>query len=1013
MDKRRAIRFVLLLSLTLTLFFLAFTQSVLGVAQAEACPAFPGLRELRQPDGAIFHARQWGDEWLHGWETADGYTILKDKVSGYWYYARRDEKGSLVSTGVRADRTPPAGVPKHVRPLVASKRGGIPRTPHPLRKRAAPRQFAYSFNVPVILVTFSDTVGQEVYGKEEFEALLFGDHPSVATGPGSLKDYYKEVSYGRLLLSPGPAGVAGWVYANLARAFYGSNNAWGYDLRPAELVREAVLAADAQIDFSQCDSDGDGRVDAVVVIHQGRGEEESGDPNDIWSHQWSLSGAGLPPVQVDGVIVDDYTIQPERLGQGMSTIGVFCHEFGHVLGLPDLYDPDPWYDPDKSSAGVGSWDLMGAGGWLQTQRPGDTPAHFSAWSKTFLGWVTPERVKGFRENAEIRAVEESPQVYMLLNNPQGVDWQVSQPGEGEYFLVENRQRIGFDRALPGEGLLVWHVDESVSGWYGWYPNSDETHKLVDIEEADGLADLDFNRNYGDAGDPFPGTSGARRFSSDTNPDSNWYDGRKTGVTVSRISDPGLTMTADLGTSYAVTHPGYDDVGATLAGLGYNYFELQGEYERLADPDFLDCFSAAFINSAGDIPSPIDGTTADALRFYVANGGKLYLSDWAFPFVNEVFPSYVNFIWPDPCIGAAQTVNATVADSGLRNYLGAGQVEVTYALDNWAVIDSVGTETYVLLEGDVPVYSSQSPPLNHQLTRIPERQTTANLGGQKAAVLKNRPLAVSFPYGNGVVVYTTWSCVAQPLDFQQKFLEYTGLLRQPLLEQAVTVSLPDETTAAPGSAVVVPVYVANGTGAAGFQFVLLWDVPWLTEPQVEKGTLIAEDPGWIIGYRMEDGTLQGQFGGDGFPLNPPKFGEKASVRQATYHWVGVLLYNTEGRALEAAEGELLRVSFKVAQDAPPGTAANVWFEEPKVSDRSGQALPVEVEGGHLTVVPAREKGDVSGDGVVDIFDVVKAINIALGRITPTDEEMYAADVNSDGEVDIFDVVRIINIALGRV
>lgn len=547
------------------LLVVALVLLVGGTGQAEAVPAFPGPVELRQPDGATFLARQWGDERRHGWETVDGYTILKDEASGYWYYVRLDERGNLVSAGVRADGTPPAGVPKCVRPVAesGSEKG---RTPAFSREKSAgvvPR--SGEVKVPVILITFSDTVGQEVYGKEDFEALLFGDHPLVATGPGSMRDSYKEVSYGKLLLSAGPAGVVGWVYAANPRAYYSGNDAQGYDLRPAELVRDAVLAADAQIDFSQYDNGGDGRVDAVVVIHQGRGEEESGDPDDIWSHRWSLSAAGLGPVQVDGVIVDDYTIQPERFEQEMSTIGVFAHEFGHVLGLPDLYDYD------YSSAGVGSWDLMG-NNWLATQRPGDTPPHLSAWSKAFLGWVTPEKVTGFREKAEIRAVEESPQVYMLLSNPQGVDWQVSQPGKGEYFLVENRQRIGFDSALPGEGLLVWHVDESVGGWG---PNSDENHKLVDPEEADGLAELD--RSWwprGDAGDPFPGTSGNRRFSSDTNPDSNWYDGRKTGATISRISDTAPIMTADLGTIYAVTHPWYDDIGAVLAGLGHTYFELQ-------------------------------------------------------------------------------------------------------------------------------------------------------------------------------------------------------------------------------------------------------------------------------------------------------------------------------------------------------------------------------------------------------------------------------------------------------
>ncbi len=101
--------------------FFMFTLFVISAGRAEAAPAFPGLVELRQPDGSVFLARQWGDEWLHGWETADGYTICKEDATGYWYYARTDETGNLVSTDVRADRTPPADIPKYVRPLIETR----------------------------------------------------------------------------------------------------------------------------------------------------------------------------------------------------------------------------------------------------------------------------------------------------------------------------------------------------------------------------------------------------------------------------------------------------------------------------------------------------------------------------------------------------------------------------------------------------------------------------------------------------------------------------------------------------------------------------------------------------------------------------------------------------------------------------------------------------------------------------------------------------------------------------
>jgi len=154
--------------------------------------------------------------------------------------------------------------------------------------------------------------------------------------------------------------------------YYGATEA-----RWAEFARDAILAADADIDFSQYDADGDGTVDAVAIIHQGRGKEESGKATDIWSHQSSLSGAGLGALTLDGVTVDTYIIMPEVQGAGgdITTIGVLAHEYGHALGLPDLYDVD------YSSAGIGDWGLMGGGAWLQVSRAGDSPAHMVAGSK--------------------------------------------------------------------------------------------------------------------------------------------------------------------------------------------------------------------------------------------------------------------------------------------------------------------------------------------------------------------------------------------------------------------------------------------------------------------------------------------------------------------------------------------------------------------------------------------------------------------------------------------------------
>ena len=123
-------------------------------------------------------------------------------------------------------------------------------------------------------------------------------------------------------------------------------------------------------------------------------------------------------------------------------------------------------------------------------------------------------MNGVLSNEFIEAVEYNDDVYLLLDNPNGPsDWG---GGEGEYFLIENRQKIGYDAGLPGHGLIIWHIDESRKS------NSDENHKLVDLEAADGRTDMDQNINYGDAGDPFPGITNNREFGKTTNPNSNLY-----------------------------------------------------------------------------------------------------------------------------------------------------------------------------------------------------------------------------------------------------------------------------------------------------------------------------------------------------------------------------------------------------------------------------------------------------------------------------------------------------------
>ncbi|MCJ7625274.1 MAG: M6 family metalloprotease domain-containing protein, partial [Anaerolineaceae bacterium] len=237
---------------------------------------------------------------------------------------------------------------------------------------------------------------------------------------------------------------------------------------------------------------------------------------DIWSHKWVFTNGDY---DADGTKLYAYLTVPEE-----AKIGVCCHELGHLLfGFPDLYDTD------YSSEGVGYWCLMGTGSWLGG---GEIPAHPSAWCKLKQGWVTKKSPVG-SSVLDIEDVKSSHTVYHL--------WKNAAAGN-EYYLVENRQKIKYDRDLPGEGLLIWHVDESIP------TNSDEIHPKVSLVQSDGKKDLENGSNRGDQGDPFPGTSDNKTFDALSTPNTNSYSGLDTCVKVQNISAPGAVMTAAVVTS---------------------------------------------------------------------------------------------------------------------------------------------------------------------------------------------------------------------------------------------------------------------------------------------------------------------------------------------------------------------------------------------------------------------------------------------------------------------------------
>jgi immune inhibitor A len=406
-----------------------------------------------------------------------------------------------------------------------------------------------SIKALAVVVDFSDKV--HTVTATYFDTLIFA--PPVASGLGSVRDFYNKVSYGQVdIITVNLPSSKGWVRAPQTYDYY-VNSAYGtdspYPNNSQKLAEDVVDALHtAGVDFSQYDNTGSGVTAPIMLIHAGPGAEASGDVHDIWSHSWSLQN----PRTYNGVTIQDYVIMPEywynvNAATSDMTIGVFAHEMAHGFwSLPDLYDRT------YSSYGLGDWSLMASGSWNGPNGLGGGPAWPDAWSRVQMGFVTPAEVTGSVTGQSI------PQTY---NNPAPAHTvlKLNSPvlGSQEYFLIENRQQTPntYDLYLPGSGLLIYHVDEAMWNYALWndnpcivFPscNCAAAHYLVALLQNDGIRDLERMVNTGDSFDPFPGSNFWRNWSMATNPSSgSWYTCSDTGISLANISNSGAVMTANI------------------------------------------------------------------------------------------------------------------------------------------------------------------------------------------------------------------------------------------------------------------------------------------------------------------------------------------------------------------------------------------------------------------------------------------------------------------------------------
>ncbi len=355
----------------------------------------------------------------------------------------------------------------------------------------------------VILVNFADVKFET--NKAELDSMLTGKNYSrdyyymyggrkyFVTSNGSAWQYFYESSNGQY--SP-QFDVVGPVTVSKNMDYYGKNNpTTSFDAAPWDMVKEACELVNDSVDFSLYDNDKDGYVDFVYVVYAGYGEADGGAANTIWPHSYWLLDAGAT-CKVDGKYVDLYACGNELdyYTKHHTGIGTFCHEFSHVLGLPDLYTTE-----GQTHKTLGSWDILDYGPYNNDM---NTPPAYSAYERFMMGWLTPRLIVE-AEDVELEELQESNSALLISSTDQhnliGND-----PKPTTFYLLENRQQVGWDEYLPGHGLMLTKIVYNQRSWSENIVNNSSNRMGVDLIEADGKTPSSSKDGYtGKASDLFP------------------------------------------------------------------------------------------------------------------------------------------------------------------------------------------------------------------------------------------------------------------------------------------------------------------------------------------------------------------------------------------------------------------------------------------------------------------------------------------------------------------------------
>ena len=508
-------------------FLCVFLFVVAGVLTVVAIPAHPRPMDVSQSDGSRLTIRLLGDEFYHRTMTTDGYTLLRRSNGDYVYAV---ESGStLVASDVVA-HNPLMRNASELKMLSKLQKGlsdktlaARGQTMHASRDQlnASIRTDYQNFRGLLVLINFSDRTFN--YGGDYFEDMMnkknytgfYRTDGSFVSCTGSARDYYYDNSMG--LFDP-QFDVVGPVNVNYSCTSPNGTSSVG------NIFVSAINALNPTVDFSRYDGDGDGVVDMIYFVVAGYTSNFSGNNSGyLWPHQYYMYYYTYQ--RYDGVYLGRYSCSGEIYGwedygyTDPDGIGTICHEFTHSLGLMDLYDTN--YNQNGQANDPGDWDIMAGGCYMNNSR---TPVGFSLWERYRLGFADPEEITEKRAGYSLEPLNTSNTGYWLAT-----------PNDNEFFMLENRQKTGWDAYLPGHGMLITRVEVDQNVWSNNTINANASHMYYELLRA--------GNGFGsNSNDPFPGTDHVTEINNLTMPNLMTWDGQANEYGLNNIAENNKIIT---------------------------------------------------------------------------------------------------------------------------------------------------------------------------------------------------------------------------------------------------------------------------------------------------------------------------------------------------------------------------------------------------------------------------------------------------------------------------------------